>query len=69
MKTQWKTILADATNVAIETAKSSGKKADEETEALAGDEKEEGDVVSKIKERKYRVGKLVRFLFQKQLFT
>ncbi|KAI8842157.1 rab-GTPase-TBC domain-containing protein [Chytridium lagenaria] len=30
---------------------------DEEGEALAGDEKEDGDVVSKIKERRYRVEK------------
>ncbi|KAJ3415755.1 GTP-binding protein of the rab [Chytridiales sp. JEL 0842] len=57
MKTQWKTILVDATNVAVENAKATGKKADEETEALAGDEREEGDVVSKLKERKYRVEK------------
>ncbi|KAJ3109822.1 GTPase activating protein [Phlyctochytrium planicorne] len=52
-KTQWKTILADA------TTESNARGVNEEAEAmaLAGDEREEGDVVSKIKERRYRVEK------------
>ncbi|KAJ3219943.1 GTPase activating protein [Dinochytrium kinnereticum] len=57
-KMQWKTILADATQEATNRAKENGGGVvDEETEALAGDEKEEGDVVTKIKERRYRVEK------------
>ncbi|KAJ3196461.1 GTPase activating protein [Irineochytrium annulatum] len=57
MKHQWQTILADATQVATAQAIASGTKMDEETDALAGDEKEDGDVVSKLKERRYRVEK------------
>ncbi|KAJ3285009.1 hypothetical protein HDU76_008196, partial [Blyttiomyces sp. JEL0837] len=59
MKRQWKTILQEASLEALERARVTGKKVNEESEAMAGDEKEDGDVVSKIKERKYIVGEAI----------
>ena len=57
MKRQWKTILADAMSTTIGKEIIAGVKAhEEESDSFAGDEREEGDVVAKIKERKYRVG-------------
>ncbi|KAI9343462.1 rab-GTPase-TBC domain-containing protein [Zopfochytrium polystomum] len=55
MKRQWKHILEDAMLNPEENEK--GKSPAEESEGFAGDEREDGDVVSKIKERKYRVEK------------
>ncbi|TPX63147.1 hypothetical protein SpCBS45565_g06820 [Spizellomyces sp. 'palustris'] len=55
MKAQWMTILTDAAN-ADAAALAAGQKL-EERETQAGDEKEDADVVTKIRERKYRVEK------------
>ncbi|KNC98681.1 uncharacterized protein SPPG_06364 [Spizellomyces punctatus DAOM BR117] len=55
MKAQWMAILTDAAN-ADAAALAAGHKL-EERETQAGDEKEDADVVTKIRERKYRVEK------------
>ena len=52
MKSQWKTIIAESqsdTNADVNNSTF-------DNNTLAGDEKEEGDAVTKIKERKYRIG-------------
>jgi hypothetical protein len=52
LESYWKTILADAAaNATPETESNSP------TNGPGGDEAEEGDVISKIKERKYRIEK------------
>jgi hypothetical protein len=53
LESGWKTILADADLVPTEEKESSSP-----TNGPGGDEKEDGNVVSKLKERKYRIGLL-----------
>ncbi|KAJ3293068.1 GTPase activating protein [Borealophlyctis nickersoniae] len=53
MKQHWKNILSEAAEIE-DSPKPSGQ---EGTSSRAGDEREDGDVVSKLKERKYRVEK------------
>lgn len=55
MKSQWESIINDAAK-ADAAAIAAGQKL-EERETQAGDEKEDADVVSKIRERKWRVEK------------
>ncbi|KAJ1544054.1 GTPase activating protein, partial [Cladochytrium tenue] len=53
MKAQWMSILNDASAAAV----GAGVPIVDDLDTMAGDEREDGDVVSKIKERKYRVEK------------
>ncbi|KAI9097100.1 rab-GTPase-TBC domain-containing protein [Phlyctochytrium arcticum] len=55
MKTQWQSIISDITNA--EAASLAAGEPIEARESQAGDEKEDADVVTKIKERKWRVEK------------
>jgi hypothetical protein len=54
MKSQWKTILSDAS---LSNTREAAVPVAPDGNAFAGDEKEDGDVVSKLKERKYRIEK------------
>ena len=50
MKHSWQKILAEAADEVPEQLETA------DSNARAGDEREDGDVVSKLRERKYRIG-------------